>query len=195
MKYRGITGENFYFLELKRAVKYVLKYPEIENYKESFRSEDILDCKSESNFNKKYSTVNKRMQYLTFNLKENLNEVDVVTGKFINLYAILCSERIIAEFMDEVIKEKYKVFDYYIKDLDFKKFMELKADQSEIVDNWTEAGKKKMIVKIKNFILEGGFLVKEGDKLYKIVRPIVFTDIIDEIKENGNKKILAAMLY
>ena len=195
MKYRGITGENFYFLELKRAVKYVLKYPEIENYKESFRSEDILDCKSESNFNKKYSTVNKRMQYLTFKLKENLNEVDVVTGKFINLYAILCSERIIAEFMDEVIKEKYKVFDYYIKDLDFKKFMELKADQSEIVDNWTEAGKKKMIVKIKNFILEGGFLVKEGDKLYKIVRPIVFTDIIDEIKENGNKKILAAMLY
>jgi len=195
MKYRGITGENFYFLELKRAVKYVLKYPEIENYKESFRNEDILDCKSESNFNKKYSTVNKRMQYLTFKLKENLNEVDVVTGKFINLYAILCSERIIAEFMDEVIKEKYKVFDYYIKDLDFKKFMELKADQSEIVDNWTEAGKKKMIVKIKNFILEGGFLVKEGDKLYKIVRPIVFTDIIDEIKENGNKKILAAMLY
>lgn len=195
MKYRGITGENFYFLELKRAVKYVLKYPEIENYKESFRNEDILDCKSESNFNKKYSTVNKRMQYLTFNLKENLNEVDIVTGKFINLYAILCSERIIAEFMDEVIKEKYKVFDYYIKDLDFKKFMELKADQSEIVDNWTEAGKKKMIVKIKNFILEGGFLVKEGDKLYKIVRPIVFTDIIDEIKENGNKKILAAMLY
>lgn len=195
MKYRGITGENFYFLELKRAVKYVLKHPEIENYKESFRSEDILDCKSESNFNKKYSTVNKRMQYLTFKLKENLNEVDVVTGKFINLYAILCSERIIAEFMDEVIKEKYKVFDYYIKDLDFKKFMELKADQSEIVDNWTEAGKKKMIVKIKNFILEGGFLVKEGDKLYKIVRPIVFTDIIDEIKENGNKKILAAMLY
>jgi hypothetical protein len=195
MKYRGITGENFYFLELKRAVKYVIRYPEIENYKESFRSEDILDCKSESNFNKKYSTVNKRMQYLTFNLKENLNEVDVVTGKFINLYAILCSERIIAEFMDEVIKEKYKVFDYYIKDLDFKKFMELKADQSEIVDNWTEAGKKKMIVKIKNFILEGGFLVKEGDKLYKIVRPIVFTDIIDEIKENGNKKILAAMLY
>lgn len=195
MKYRGITGENFYFLELKRAVKYVLKHPEIENYKESFKSEDILDCKSESNFNKKYSTVNKRMQYLTFKLKENLNEVDVVTGKFINLYAILCSERIIAEFMDEVIKEKYKVFDYYIKDLDFKKFMELKADQSEIVDNWTEAGKKKMIVKIKNFILEGGFLVKEGDKLYKIVRPIVFTDIIDEIKENGNKKILAAMLY
>jgi len=195
MKYRGITGENFYFLELKRAVKYVLKYPEIENYKESFRNEDILDCKSESNFNKKYSTVNKRMQYLTFKLKENLNEVDVVTGKFINLYAILCSERIIAEFMDEVIKEKYKVFDYYIKDLDFKKFMELKADQSEIVDNWTEAGKKKMIVKIKNFILEGGFLVKEGDKLYKIVRPIVFIDIIDEIKENGNKKILAAMLY
>lgn len=195
MRYRAITGENFYFVELKRASKYVLEYPEIENYKESFRNEDILDCKSESNFNKKYQTINKRIKYLTFNLKESLNEVDVVTGKFINLYTILCSERIIAEFMDEVIKEKYRLFDYYVKDLDFEKFMELKADQSEIVDNWTQAGKKKMITKMKNFILEGGFLIKESDKSYKIVKPIVFNDIIDEIKINGNKKILNAMLY
>ena len=51
-----------------------------------------------------------------------------------------------------------------------------------------------MLVKIKNFLTEGGFLEKNKDG-YKIIKPIVDLAVIDEIKENGNEKILKIMFY
>ena len=54
---------------------------------------------------------------------------------------------------------------------------------------------KKMIVKIKNFFSEGGYLYKEEEKLYKIVRPVILSEIIDEMKKEGNRSVVKAMLY
>ena len=51
-----------------------------------------------------------------------------------------------------------------------------------------------MLVKIKNFLTEGGFLEKNKDG-YNIIKPIVESAVIDEIKENGNRKILKIMFY
>ena len=51
-----------------------------------------------------------------------------------------------------------------------------------------------MLLKIKNFLTEGGFLEKNKDT-YKILKPVVDSDVIDEIKENGDKKILKIMFY
>lgn len=194
MKYRAITNENFYYYELKNASRFICKYPEIENIKKAFREDDILDSISENNYIRKFISIDKRLKFLTNDLMYYLIEGDSNTGKFINLYSILCCERIILEFMDEVVKEKYKIYDYYVKESDFTKFIEMKAEQSEIVENWSIPGKKKVIVKIKNFLIESGFLYKEDGK-YKIVKPIVLLEVIDEIKQNGNRSVLKAMLY
>ena len=106
----------------------------------------------------------------------------------------MCNERFILEFLEEVVKEKYDNYDYSIKESDFLIYLATKSEQSEIINNWTEAGKRKMLVKIKNFLTEGGYLEKNKDG-YKIIKPIIDLAVIDEIKENGNKKILKIMFY
>jgi len=106
----------------------------------------------------------------------------------------LCNERFILEFLEEVVKEKYDNYDYNIKESDFLIYLATKSEQSEIINNWTTEGKRKMLVKIKNFLTEGGFLEKNKDS-YKIIKPIVDLAVIDEIKENGNEKILKIMFY
>jgi len=78
--------------------------------------------------------------------------------------------------------------------VDFLSYLAIKSEQLEIINNWTESGKRKMLVKVKNFLAEGGFLEKNKDS-YKIIKPIVDLAVIDEIKENGNKKILKIMFY
>lgn len=196
MKYRAITGENFYYNEMKNLCSFILKNNITEeNLKEKVFENDILDCKSLSNFNKKYQTVSKRIKFFNRNLMELLIENGVEEGKFLNLYAILCSERFIAEFMEEVIKNKYESYDYYLDESDFNNFLHYKEEQSEIVNEWTEAGKKKMLVKIKNFLSEGGFIKKDSDKRFKILKPIINKNILKSIKENGEEKILKIMLY
>lgn len=195
MEYKAITGENFYYQELKNAARYLMRNPNLENMREVFKEEDILDCRSESNFQKKFFAINKRVKHLTEELMYQLVNGDSNTGRFITLYTILCAERFLLEFIDEVIGDKYRHYDYYLKESDIVAFMNLKAEQSEIVEKWSESGKKKMIVKIKNYFSEGGYLYKEEEKLYKIVRPVILSEIIDEIKKEGNRSVVKAMLY
>ena len=194
MEYRGITSENFYLIEIKNTCKFILENKLEEDLKKMLKANNILETVSESNFSKKFNTINKRLKFLTDNLKKQIVNTDLTSARFINLYSILCNERFILEFLEEVVKEKYDNYDYSIKESDFLSYLAIKSEQSEIINNWTESGKRKMLVKVKNFLTEGGFLEKNKDS-YKIIKPIVDLAVIDEIKENGNKKILKIMFY
>ena len=194
MEYRAITAENFYLIEMRNTCKFILENKTEEDLKNLLKANNILETVSESNFSKKFNTINKRLKSLTDNLKKQIVDTDLASVRFINLYSILCNERFILEFLEEVVKEKYDNYDYYIKESDFSNYMETKSEQSKVIQNWTAEGKRKMLVKVKNFLTEGGFLEKNKDG-YKIIKPIVDLTVIDEIKENGNKKILNIMFY
>ena len=194
MEYRAITAENFYLIEMKNTCKFILKNKTEEDLKNLLKANNILETVSESNFSKKFNTINKRLKSLTDNLKKQIVDTDLASVRFINLYSILCNERFILEFLEEVVKEKYDNYDYYIKESDFSNYMETKSEQSKVIESWTVEGKKKMLVKVKNFLTEGGYLEKNKAG-YKIIKPIIDLAVIDEIKENGNKKILKIMFY
>ena len=194
MEYRAITAENFYLIEMKNTCKFILENKVEEDLKKMLKANNILETVSESNFSKKFNTINKRLKSLTDNLKKQIVNTYLASAKFINLYSILCNERFILEFLEEVVKEKYDNYSYYIKESDFSNYMETKSEQSKVIQNWTAEGKRRMLIKVKNFLTEGGFLEKNKDG-YKIIKPIVDLAVIDEIKENGNKKILKIMFY
>ena len=194
MEYRAITAENFYLIEMRNTCKFILENKVEEDLKNLLKINNILETVSESNFSKKFNTINKRLKSLTNNLKKQIVNTDLTSARFINLYSILSNERFILEFLEEVVKEKYDNYDYYIKESDFSNYMETKSEQSKVIQNWTAEGKRKMLVKVKNFLTEGGYLEKNKDG-YKIIKPIIDLAVIDEIKENGNKKILKIMFY
>ena len=194
MEYRAITAENFYLIEMKNTCKFILKNKVEEDLKKLLKRNNILETVSESNFSKKFNTINKRLKSLTDNLKKQIVDTDLTSARFINLYSILCNERFILEFLEEVVKEKYDNYDYSIKESDFSNYMETKSEQSKVIQNWTAEAKRRMLIKVKNFLTEGGYLEKNKDG-YKIIKPIVDLVVIDEIKENGNRKILKIMFY
>lgn len=194
MEYRAITAENFYLIEMRNTCKFILENKLEEDLKKMLKANNILETVSESNFSKKFNTINKRLKSLTDNLKKQIVNTDLASAKFINLYSILCNERFILEFLEEVVKEKYDNYSYYIKESDFSNYMETKSEQSKVIQNWTAEAKRRMLIKVKNFLTEGGYLEKNKDG-YKIIKPIVDLVVIDEIKENGNRKILKIMFY
>ena len=194
MEYRAITAENFYLIEMRNTCKFILENKVEEDLKKLLKINNILETVSESNFSKKFNTINKRLKSLTNNLKKQIVNTDLTSARFINLYSILCNERFILEFLEEVVKEKYDNYDYSIKESDFLNYMETKSEQSKVIQNWTAEAKRRMLIKVKNFLTEGGYLEKNKED-YKIIKPIVDLAVIDEIKENGNKKILKIMFY
>ena len=194
MEYRAITAENFYLIEMRNTCKFILENKTEEDFKNLLKVNNILETVSESNFSKKFNTINKRLKSLTDNLKKQIVDTDLTSARFINLYSILCNERFILEFLEEVVKEKYDNYDYCIKESDFSNYIETKSEQSKVIQDWTAEGKRRMLIKVKNFLTEGGYLEKNKDG-YKIIKPIVDLAVIDEIKENGNEKILKIMFY
>ena len=194
MEYRAITAENFYLIEMRNTCKFILENKVEEDLKKMLKANNILETVSESNFSKKFNTINKRLKSLTDNLKKQIVDTDLTSARFINLYSILCNERFILEFLEEVVKEKYDNYDYCIKESDFSNYIETKSEQSKVIQDWTAEGKRRMLIKVKNFLTEGGYLEKNKDG-YKIIKPIVDLAVIDEIKENGNEKILKIMFY
>lgn len=194
MEYRAITAENFYLIEMRNTCKFILENKVEDDLKSLLKINNILETVSESNFSKKFNTINKRLKCLTDNLKKQIVDTDLASARFINLYSILCNERFILEFLEEVVKEKYDNYDYCIKESDFSNYIETKSEQSKVIQDWTAEGKRRMLIKVKNFLTEGGYLEKNKDG-YKILKPIVDLAVIDEIKENGNKKILKIMFY
>ena len=194
MEYRAITAENFYLIEMRNTCKFILENKVEEDLKKMLKTNNILETVSESNFSKKFNTINKRLKSLTDNLKKQIVDTDLTSARFINLYSILCNERFILEFLEEVVKEKYDNYDYCIKESDFSNYIETKSEQSKVIQDWTAEGKRRMLIKVKNFLTEGGYLEKNKED-YKIIKPIVDLAVINEIKENGNKKILKIMFY
>ena len=194
MEYRAITAENFYLIEMRNTCKFILENKLERDLKNLLKVNNILETVSESNFSKKFNTINKRLKSLTDNLKKQIVDTDLTSARFINLYSILCNERFILEFLEEVVKEKYDNYGYYVKESDFSNYMETKSEQSKVIQNWTAEAKRRMLIKVKNFLTEGGYLEKNKED-YKIIKPIVDLAVIDEIKENGNKKILKIMFY
>jgi len=112
MEYRAITAENFYLIEMRNTCKFILENKVEEDLKKMLKANNILEAVSESNFSKKFNTINKRLKSLTDNLKKQIVDTDLTSARFINLYSILCNERFILEFLEEVVKEKYDNYDY-----------------------------------------------------------------------------------
>jgi len=195
MEYRAITSESFYYNEIKKVARAVVENPGIvEELREYLLENDLMDSTSEYNFKKKLGAVKKRIKVLTPELLKSIAEEEPNIGKFINFYSILLNERIILEFMDELIKPKYYGYDSHLSEKEIIGFILEKGDHSEKIQGWSEAAKKKMVVKIKNFMKEAGYLLEEKGELI-ITRPMIPYDILEVIGYRGHKNILAAMLY
>ena len=72
--------------------------------------------------------------------------------------------------------------------------MKHKQEQSEDVASWTQAGRDKVITKLKNFSVEAGYLEKNNDG-FLIKKPVIDTSIINAIENQSGSKFLKILLY
>lgn len=198
MKYRALTNENFYYLETKRVAMLIKKNKGIskEELFEYLKENEILEANNEKNFKSKFLTIYKRLSSLNEVLIERIAEESSDIGKFINLLSIILNEKIVFDFINEVIKKRYFLLDKVIDNIDFNKFMSEKSEEIEEVSKWTEASKKKIIVRLKTYFVESGYLMKSkfNTSEYKISRPLIPMDILKNIEIEYGEVILEAIL-
>lgn len=193
MIYRAITDENFYYLDMKKIAKVFKKFNSYDELKKNIIEYQILEYSSERNFQIKMKVINRRLKVLNDFLLHKLATEMAETGKIINLLSIVLNEKIVFDFMYEVFLPKYNSSDYFISNSSFLSFMNEKSEQEPEVAKWSEASKKKIISKLKAYFIDSGYLIKDGND-YKLVKPLVSKEILENIKTNYNPLILKALL-
>lgn len=193
MEYKStIKTLPFLFLEMKKAANLVLQgLKEVEIRKKAV-DDNIFQVNTEARRKEIASIVLKRIKVLDEVLLHKLVHDDVETGKLIVLYAIMKTDRLFFEFMNEVFKEKLILKDCTIEDKDFSLFFDRKKEQSEKVASWEDYTFYKIKQVYIRMLYEARLINNKKDK--KIIKPFLDRSIIEHLEDKGEKAILNIFL-
>lgn len=193
MEYKStIKKLPFLFLEMKKAANFALQGLTDDEIRKKAVDDNIFQVKTEARKKEIASIVLKRLKILDEVLLHKLVHGDIETGKLIVLYAIMKTDRLFFEFMNEVFKEKLIVKDYVIEDKDFNLFFDRKKEQSERVSSWDDYTFYKIKQVFIRMLYEAGLINNRRDR--KIIKPFLDRSIIDYLKGKGEEAIINIFL-
>src|SRR5699024_905071 len=112
-------------------------------------------------------------------------------AKQINFYAIMKTDLLFHEFMDEVIKNKLQNNDLIYERKDINIFFNEKADRNEKLANWSESTLKRLKSSYNRLLLEIGYLTKLSST---DLIPLQMDDLLrDYLIKIDDKKYVEAM--
>lgn len=187
----GLTREQFLFYEMRIVVTLILQDKSREEIYEEILSENLFQFPTERMIKSITNTCFKRTDALdSEQLLYHIANGSAEVAKQINLYAIMCENSIVYDFMTEVIGEKYRSqqLDFSAKDVNVF-FMSL-AEKVPAVNDWSESTIKKLKQVLVRFMIECEYL--ESPKA-QVLQPVYLYPELDEvIRFKGDNEALAA---
>ena len=187
----GLTREQFLFYEIRIVASLIQQGYSRAEIAEKVKKDNLFQFPTERMVSSILSTCFKRIDALdsdtlVYHLANSSSEV----GKQINLYAMMKYNRIVWEFMTEVIGEKYRTqeFDFSKKDLNVF-FFQLQ-NRSEAVASWSDLTIEKIKQVLRKTLVECGYL--DSTRSEQLNTIAIVPDLEDEIKAKHDYAALPA---
>ena len=170
-KYSAVlTGEPFLFYESRQVARLKLTGCDEQKIRKEVIKYNLFQYATEKSLTKRVNAVLKRLARLDDEMLRFLADKPSDTAKVINLYAIMASNRLMYDFMMEVVAEKFEQGDLLLQKRDLNEFFIGKREQHEKIARWTD----NTIVKLKQvlirIIFEAGILVdRDAGTLQRII--------------------------
>lgn len=178
----SIKNMPFLFLEMKRTAILL---------SEGKTHEEIIALSMEQNVyqldkEKRRRELPLKMLARLSTINENLVEV-IATGrddeaKLVAFFAMMKADRILFEYMYEVVADKYSMGHREVADRDYEDFIDRKIQNSDTVAGWKTDNLVRVRNAIKNTLVGAGLAKKNGNDL-ELLPPIVdrdFRSLFDE---------------
>lgn len=192
LKYSAnLTGASFLLYELKQVLKLKKMNLSDQEIRVKVINENLFDCKGITSLKRTVPTVIKRVNTLDEPLQEWVLNGPLDVGKIVNLYAILKTDKLFFEFMNEVIQEKLDANNYLLEKKDLSVFFVTKAEQDEKMAKWTELTVNKLKQVYMKVLYEAGLL--KDKKSGELNRLLFDEDIKRHLINIGDTAYLKAM--
>ncbi len=187
----SLNGASFLLFELKQVVKLKQQGLAKDEIRKQVKEENLFQFNNQGRINRALPSVMKRAEVIDETLAALLLEGSIETGKILNLYAIMKTDLLFFEFMDEVIGEKLHNNDYLIEKKDINLFFSSKAEQSEKVASWSDINVEKLKRAYIQVLYEGGILRNRKSK--ELNKLIIDEPMKNYLTQIGDSRYVHAM--
>lgn len=188
----SFTAASLMTYETEQIAKLYLEYKDWNKIQELVIDDNIIQKGTVSTRKREFAEIKKRLINIT---SVHLEFITNCTTDELKLYCLyLCSKtyRLIYEFIIDVIRDKYLMFDYMILDSDYTRFIESKTASSKKLQSITEKTQYK-IKQVIFKILEQSTLI-DSAKSRNIQKPYISPEL-EKIIAIDSPKLLSIFLY
>lgn len=190
--YNGsLTAEQFLFYEIRIAARLYLEGKTIEEAIEEIKKDNLFQYPTEREVSRLARACYKRLNALdNEELIRELASAPVSVAKQINLYAIMKYNRLVWEFMIQVVGEKYRNQDFTFSRKDINAFLTRLQAQDDSVAAWSEGTIKKIMSVLVRMLIETEYLdnIKDID-----LNPVFLCEELEQgIRANNDLEALCA---
>ncbi len=187
----ALTGEPFLFYESRQVARLKLSGRNPQQIREEIKNQNLFQYANEKRLNIRITAVQKRIDTLDGPLLRFLAGKPAATAKIINLYAIMNTNKLMLDFMIEVIGEKFEQGNLILEKKDLNEFFAAKREQQENVARWSDETVAKLKRVLPRIIFEAGIMVDRDTGILQ--RLTLDQDVEKYFRDHGEIEFLKAM--
>ena len=187
----GLTAEQFLFYEIRIVSKQYLEGKSIDEIIESIKRDNLFQYPTERKISKLARACHRRIVALdNKKLAYELANAPIEVAKQINLYAMMRYNRLVREFMTDIIGEKYRQHDFSYTKKDINVFFSRLREQNDDIAAWSE----QTITKLKQVLTKCLIETEMLDSFHACeLNPIfISAELESGIRENNDLTALSA---
>ena len=153
-----LTGASFLYYEFKQVVSLAEQGLDESEMKVAVLTQNLFQYPLKSSIKRSLPSILRRVNVLDATLRRSVLTQSLESGKVINLYAIMKSDKLFFEFMNEVVSEKLDSGHNLLEKKDINLYLASKAEQNPSIAGWTELTINKLKQVYVRILQESGIL-------------------------------------
>ncbi|MCK6622793.1 MAG: DUF1819 family protein [Calditrichaceae bacterium] len=193
MKYRlSFTTGSLFLLESVKIARLYREEKDWRNIDRRILRENILQKKTVATQKRQVREIKRRLDNLSPESLDYLASAELEAARFLLLLAVVKTYDFIFEFIDEVVRSKFLLFDTIILEADYARFFEAKAALHPEVASLSETSRAKIKEVLFRILAESGLIA--SSKNWQITPPYVPEKIIELVTREDAKYLKAFLL-
>lgn len=180
-----LTGGPFLYNECRIIGKYLLDGEDPSSLRKRNISENLIQYKKINSISRVNSPIFTRLLALSKNQLDFFVKADIQQSKYMLVYAIMKTDRLVKEFVRELYYDKLLMNDEHIEKYEIIKWFNSKYDVSEFLRSRSESTQYKLQQVMLQIMTASGLLKKNGE-LFEINRPLLCNEFIELLKETND---------
>lgn len=190
----GLTAEQFLFYEMKITARFYLENKPMDEAIAEIKKDNLFQYPTERQVPRMTSACYKRLDALgNSRLVEELACAPIEIARQINLYAMMRYNRLVREFMIQVIGEKFRSQDFSFFKKDLNVFFSRLQAQDDGVAAWSESTVNKIKSVLVRVLVETQYL--DGLKSTALNPVFLCEELEQGIRANHDENALPAFNY